>query len=93
MTKDDFDFNRKVLKIDKSYQRLQGKDYITDPKTKKSERIIQMPDILVEEIQEYTSQLYGCSEGNRIFPINKSYLYHEMKRGSKIAGCQENSYS
>ena len=89
LTKREFDFNKKTLKIDKSYQRLQGKDYITDPKTKKSNRIIQMPDFLVEEIQEYVSHLYKCSDTDRIFPIDKSYLYHEMKRGSKIAGVKK----
>ena len=60
LTKNDFNFGKKTLKIDKSYQRLQGKDYITEPKTKKSNRIIQIPDFLVEEIQEYTSHLYKC---------------------------------
>lgn len=48
-----------------------------------------MPDFLVEEIQEYVSHLYKCSDTDRIFPIDKSYLYHEMKRGSKIAGVKK----
>ena len=67
----------------KSYQRLNGKDVITDPKTPKSKRIIQIPEFLSEEIQEYTNSLYGCSSADRLFPISKSYLHHEMDRGSK----------
>ena len=44
LTPADFDFEKKTLRINKSYQRLQGKDVITTPKTKKSNRVIQMPD-------------------------------------------------
>ena len=53
----DFDFEKKTLRINKSYQRLQGKDVITTPKTKKSNRVIQMPDFLCAEIQDYFKQL------------------------------------
>ena len=31
------------MSISKSYQRLKGKDVITTPKTKKSNRVIKMP--------------------------------------------------
>ena len=50
LTPADFDFEKKTLRINKSYQRLQGKDVITTPKTKKSNRVIQMPDFLCDEI-------------------------------------------
>lgn len=53
LTPADFDFEKKTLRINKSYQRLQGKDVITTPKTKKSNRIIQMPDFLCDEMQDY----------------------------------------
>ena len=38
----DFNFEKKTLRINKSYQRLEGKDVITDPKTPKSNRTILM---------------------------------------------------
>ena len=50
LTPADFDFEKKTLRINKSYQRLQGKDVITTPKTKKSNRVIQMPDFLCDEM-------------------------------------------
>lgn len=40
LTLQDIDFENKVIKITKSYQRLQGEDIITDPKTPKSKRVI-----------------------------------------------------
>ena len=45
-----------------------------------------MPDFLCEEMKEYIDSLYGVSENDRIFPISKSYLHHEMDRGAKLAG-------
>ena len=38
LTPEDFDFQACTIRINKSYQRLEGKDIITDPKTVKSNR-------------------------------------------------------
>lgn len=86
LTPADFDFERKTVSISKSYQRINGRDVITDPKTPKSNRVIKMPDFLAEEIQDFISQLYGIDEDDRMFEISKSYLHHEMNRGAKEAG-------
>lgn len=86
LTPADFDFVKSTVTINKSYQRLSGKDVVTEPKTPKSNRIIAMPDFLCEEMQEYIKSLYGHSANDRIFPITKSYLHNEMDRGSKEAG-------
>ncbi|NLK39647.1 MAG: site-specific integrase [Clostridiales bacterium] len=86
LTPADFDFSKGTVSITKSYQRLSGKDIITDPKTPKSKRVISMPDFLCEEIQEYIASLYGIQPSDRIFPITKSYLHHEMTRGATAAG-------
>ena len=50
LTPGDFNFEKKTLRINKSYQRLEGKDVITDPKTPKSNRTIVMPDFLAAEM-------------------------------------------
>ena len=86
LTPADFDFDRQTLTINKSYQRLKGKDVITSPKTPKSNRTIKMPKFLCEEMQEYIGMLYEIGENERIFQITKSYLHHEMDRGAKVAG-------
>ena len=59
---------------------------ITSPKTKKSNRTVQMPDFLCTEMQEFFDMLYGLKRKDRILNITKSYLHHEMDRGSKAAG-------
>ena len=32
--------------------------------------------------------IYGVKDSDRIFPITKSYLHHEMDRGAKATGVQ-----
>ena len=86
LTAADFDFEKETVRINKSYQRLHGEDVITTPKTKKSNRTIKMPKFLCEEMQEYLGMLYGLKKKDRIFTVTKSYLHHEMDRGSKAAG-------
>ena len=58
LTPADFKFEKKTLRINKSYQRLEGKDVITDPKTPKSNRTIVMPDFLAVEMEDFISSLY-----------------------------------
>jgi integrase len=86
LTPADFDFEKKTLRINKSYQRLQGKDVITTPKTKKSNRVIQMPDFLCDEMQDYFKQFYGLEPDSRIFPLTKHTLKRGMEFGCKASG-------
>lgn len=83
---EDFDFDAKTVRINMSYQRLEGKDIITDPKTAKSRRTIKMPEFLVSEMREYFAMLYGYKKTDRIFQVTKSFLHHEMDRGCKLSG-------
>ena len=86
LTPVDFDFKRSMLTINKSYQRLKGRDVITGPKTPKSNRTIKIPRFLADEIQDYLRSLYGVEMTDRLFPITKNYLHREMDRGAAAAG-------
>ena len=86
LTPADFDFEKRTITINKSYQRLNGQDLITTPKTEKSNRVITMPQFLAEEIQDYIKMLYGIGPDDRMFTVTKSYLHREMDRGAKEAG-------
>ena len=61
LTPADFDFKKGTVSINKSYQRLNGQDVITTPKTEKSNRVITLPQFLIEEIQDYLKQR-GCRQ-------------------------------
>lgn len=79
----DIDFEKRTISISKSYQRLDKRDVITAPKTPKSKRVISIPEFLAVDLQDYVGSLYGISDEDRLFPLTKSYLTNEMKRGIK----------
>ena len=82
----DVDFEKRTISITKSYQRLGKKDVITPPKTPKSKRVITIPEFLAADIKDYMDSLYDLQEDDRLFPITKYYLEHEMQRGIKESG-------
>ena len=86
LTPADFDFEKRIVTINKSFQHLNGRDIITSPKTEKSNRTIQLPKFLCDEMQDYLKMLYDVGLEDRMFPVTKSYLHREMNRGAKEAG-------
>ena len=91
LTKKDFDFKKKTVTINKTFQILRsGKRLITPPKTPKSVRTISVPDFLCEEMQDYFEMLpedYG--EERIFFMLTKDLLYKHMKKGAKAAGVKK----
>ena len=82
----DVELEKRTISITKSYQRLGKKDVITPPKTSKSKRVITIPEFLAADIKDYMDSLYDLQEDDRLFPITKYYLEHEMQRGIKESG-------
>ena len=79
----DIDLDNKLISINRTYQRIGGKDVFTSPKTRKSKRKIPIPDFLCQELSDYIQSRYMLDADERLFPITKSYLSHEMTRGCK----------
>lgn len=86
LTVEDFVFEKRTLRINKTYQVVKGKEMLTSPKTEKSNRIISLPQFLCDEVQDYIDSLYKVRKDDRIFAVSKSYMHHEMDRGAKAAG-------
>ena len=82
----DIDLEKRTITITKSYQRLGKKDVIPPPKTPKSKRVITIPEFLAADIKDYIDSSYELQENDRLFPITKYYLEHEMQRGIKESG-------
>ena len=82
----DINLEKRTLKIDKQVQRIDGIEYTTTPKTDKGNRVIELPEFLCNELEDYFGMIYKIDEHTRLFNITKSYLHHEMDRGSKAAG-------
>lgn len=85
LTKEKFDFERHTLKIDESLQRIDGKNVITAPKTKKSIRTIVMPEFLAYEIKEYIDSFYKKNPNDKIYKmINKKDIESYEKSYSEV---------
>ena len=85
----DIDFDNKLISINRTYQRIGGKDVFTSPKTRKSKRKIPIPDFLCQELSDYIQSRYMLDADERLFPVTKSYLSHEMIRGCKNTGAKK----
>lgn len=48
--------------------------------------MIKIPQFLADEMQDCIKLFYSLKANDRIFPVTKHYLHHEMDRGSKTAG-------
>ena len=86
LTPADFDFKAGTVNINKTYTRIEGRDIITDPKTPKANRMIRMPDFLIDEMKECIRMQFGLSQTDRVFRVTKYFLHHEMDRGVKESG-------
>ena len=89
LTPADIDLEKQTLRINKSYQRVNGQDMITSPKTPKSNRTIPIPDKLVTCLKEYMAKCYGLQPDERLFPYNKSFLYREITSGCEKSGVKK----
>ena len=85
----DVDLTARTITINKSYQRLKGRDIITPPKTPKSNRVISIPPFLAEDIQDYIKSLYDFRMDDRLLPVTKNFLENEMRRGVKLSGVKK----
>lgn len=69
LTPKDVDFERNQISITKTYYRTERQDVITEPKTKQSVRLIEIPEFLKQEIKDFIDSHYEMPENERLFPI------------------------
>lgn len=89
LTLNDIDFQAKQIHINKTYYRITGKDLINPPKTEDSERAVDIPDFLVEEIREYVSHLYKPDPEERLFNKRPQYIRSVLKDRARKAAVKE----
>ena len=89
LTAKDIDTKNRTISVTKSYSRLNGRDIIGKPKTKKSERVIALPRFLAQELQEYMEMEREPNENERLFPFTKYALNNTLKTTAKLAGVKE----
>ena len=89
LTAKDIDLESNTININKSLQRLEGKDIITPPKTPKSKRVINIPVRLNECLTIYLKGLYGLKSNHRIFTYNRQHLRRVLHNASIQAEVKE----
>lgn len=89
LTLNDFDFEKNIVSINKSYVRFNGQDLIQTPKTPKSKREITLPEQTMQLIKSYAKTLRKYNPDNRLFTCTKGYLSREMKRGCLASGVKK----
>lgn len=80
LTKGDVDLANHKIRINKTYYRQNMRDIITSPKTEQSNRTIDIPEFLEEELSEYMSRIYGLQDNDRLFPVVPEAVQHALKR-------------
>ena len=86
LTPADINLEKKSIIINKSFSRIKGKDVISTPKTPRSNRVVTIPSTLADCLREYMNACYEIQPNDRVFPYTKSFMNHEMERGSSISG-------
>ena len=83
LTPADVDLQAGTISVSKSFQLIKGREVITEPKTKKSRRVVPLPSRMVEALKNYEKSFYDLQPTDRLFPFTKSYFHKQMD-----AGCQ-----
>lgn len=86
VTLNDFDLANKTVTINKTKTRLHKRDIITAPKTEKSNRVITLPDNVVDELQRYLETLYDYHPHRQLFAILKTTMYYRFAKTIERAG-------
>ncbi len=74
LTLNDIDFNQKTIRINKTLAYVDGIYVNQPPKTQKSDRTIDVPEFLLEEIRTYISRLYKPDPEHRLFNRSRVWL-------------------
>lgn len=89
LTPADIDLDARVINIRRSFQSIEEEEVITDPKTEKGVRSIEIPEKLAEDLRDYMGRFYDLSPDQRIFPYTKSFFHHKMGSACAAAGMEK----
>ncbi len=85
VTLNDFNFEKKYVRIIKSYARLNQEDLIQDPKTDKGFRDVPVPQFVLDHLKKYSEVLYDYQPDERLFPFTKHWLGKNLTKYAERA--------
>lgn len=86
---EDVDLDKKQINIDKNYAKLNNEELILTPKTKKSKRVIEIPQFLADEIKDYIGSLYSPSSTDRLITVSRPGLRVKLNACAKKANVKQ----
>lgn len=87
LTVGDYNPKAKTITISKTLLRTKSINYITSPKTKKSNRTIVIPAVAADLLDEYIDSLYDPKSSDRLFyTLNVRNLYYYLQVAADKAG-------
>ena len=89
LTLEDIDFKSNKININKTCYHIGKKELINPPKTDSSERVIDIPQFLTDEIKEYVNHLYKPMPDTVLFNKQQQYVRGILQRYSQKAGVKE----
>lgn len=89
LTLNDIDFVGRKISITKTYYKTGKKELINPPKTPGSEREIEIPQFLAEELQEYTTHLYDLKDNQRLFVVLSKSIRARLIKGAEATGVKK----
>lgn len=85
LTRKDIDLEKRTITINKTYQVIDKEELVTSPKTDRSNRVVDLPVALCDELEDFLAMFYGLDEDARPFNKSKGYYENSFKRGLKKA--------
>ena len=89
LTVNDIDLINNTISINKSLQRIEKNDIITEPKTPKSNRVIAIPQALANELKQYIATSYSLDVQERMFYFTKTYLRYNLLKYCNISNVKK----
>ena len=90
LTSNDINLINQTITINKTFKHINGKDVITAPKTKCSNRTLKISEGLTEQLKVFLSAFPERSPNDRIFEsLNPSNLFRAIHSTAKLAGLKE----
>lgn len=80
LTCSDFNFQSNEVSITKTFVRIDGQYIDQSTKSDNADRVIKMPDFVMEEAKQYIKKLYGLSNTNKVFQLTNKSVADQLKR-------------
>lgn len=85
----DVDLEENKINITKTYYRIAGKDLINPPKSSSSERTVDIPQFLANELREYLDHIYKASPKMKLFDTSALAIRTALENGTAAAGVKK----